>query len=63
MDYWVLEGVDFLYTFVDDVIIASSSVSLHKQHLEQVFQRFNQFGISINVNKCVFGEPEIEFLG
>lgn len=63
MDHSVLQGLDFLFTFVDDVIIASESVDQHKEHLDKVFERFSQFGISINLSKCCFGSSKIEYLG
>ncbi|CAH4009663.1 unnamed protein product [Pieris brassicae] len=63
MDHSVLQGFDFLFTFVDDVIIASESVEQHKEHLDKVFERFSQFGLSINLSKCCFGKSDIEFLG
>lgn len=63
MDHTVLQGLDFLFTFVDDVIVGSDSPSQHKEHLTKIFERFNQFGISINLSKCCFGESKIEYLG
>lgn len=63
MHHTVLEGLDFLFNFADDIIISSENEDEHKLHLEQVFERFNQFGITINFSKCIFGKKEVEFLG
>lgn len=63
MNHSVLQGLDFLFTYVDDVIIASDDVISHRQHLEDVFKRFEQFGITINISKCSFGQKKLEFLG
>lgn len=63
MNHTVLQGLDFLFSFVDDVIIASDSIEENKRHLRQVFERFRQFGITINLSKCEFGKSSIEFLG
>lgn len=63
MDTVVLRGLDFLFTYIDDVFIASESEEQHKQHLNVVFQRFNEFGVTINISKCVFGVSKIDFLG
>ena len=59
----VLRGLDFCVTYIDDVLIASSSDTEHMQHLEQVFERFRQYGIVINPIKCQFGKASVNFLG
>ncbi|GBM39920.1 hypothetical protein AVEN_250239-1 [Araneus ventricosus] len=33
------------------------------QHLEQIFKRFVEYGITINESKCEFGKPQVDFLG
>lgn len=63
MNDTVLHGLDFIYCYIDDLIIASSCSILHKQHLAKVFERFTQYGISINLSKCCFGREKLEFLG
>lgn len=63
MDTVVLRDLDFLFTYIDDVIIASETIEQHKEHLNLVFQRFDQYGITINVSKCDFGQEKLEFLG
>lgn len=57
------ENSPFLYCYIDDVIIASSSAISHRKHLRKVFERLNQFGITINLAKCEFGKTELDFLG
>ncbi|CAG4958313.1 unnamed protein product [Colias eurytheme] len=32
-------------------------------HLETVFKRLNLYGVTINLAKCDFGKPEVDFLG
>ena len=59
----VFRGLDFVYAFIDDVLIASSNPDEHKLHLRQVFQRLDQYGITANPKKCNFGQTEIDFLG
>lgn len=56
-------GTDFYFAYIDDVIVASKSPEEHKRHLKAIFERFNQFGITINISKCDFGKEKIEFLG
>ncbi|GFX88252.1 transposon Tf2-9 polyprotein [Trichonephila clavipes] len=55
--------VDFIYAFIDDILFASSSEAEHIQHLRLLFQRLDQYGLSINPFKCTFGVPTLNFLG
>jgi hypothetical protein len=59
----VLHGLPFCYTYIDDLLIASTSPEEHLQHLRLVFERLRQHGIVINPSKCVFGVKELDFLG
>ena len=59
----VLRGLNFCYTYIDDVLIASSTAHEHRQHLQQVFQRFREYRAIINPSKCELGVTELTFLG
>ena len=59
----VLPGFDFVYAYIDDLLIASSSESEHLDHLELVFTHFSEYGRVINPAECVFGALSIDFLG
>lgn len=59
----VLRGLDFVFAYIDDICIASSSVDQHIDHLRQVFQRLQQNNLSINISKCHLGKDEVKFLG
>jgi predicted aspartyl protease len=52
------ETSPFLFCYIDDVIIASSDHICHKEHVKKVFERLNQFGITLNMAKCEFGKTE-----
>lgn len=56
-------GLDFVYTYLDDFLIFSRDKETHIEHLRQVFDRLQQYGMVINVSKCIFGVPEVKFLG
>lgn len=55
-----LEGV---YAFVDNILIASKDPDEHLKQLKELFSRLNEYGLCINVSKCIFGVPKIDFLG
>ncbi|GFT15684.1 retrovirus-related Pol polyprotein from transposon opus [Trichonephila clavipes] len=59
----VLYGLDFVFPYLDDVLVASSTEEEHSEHLKMVFERFQQYGLRINVSKSVMGAPQVEYLG
>lgn len=63
MNNTALDGLDFLFCYLDDVIIASKDEQQHAEHIEIIFKRFSKYGITINLAKCVFGQSKIIFLG
>ncbi|KAL7857065.1 hypothetical protein SRHO_G00159640 [Serrasalmus rhombeus] len=59
----VLRDLPFLFVYLDDILIASTSRSEHLHHLRLLFERLNQHGLIINPSKCQFGLQVIDFLG
>ncbi|GFS50929.1 hypothetical protein TNCV_4848211 [Trichonephila clavipes] len=59
----VLYGLDFVFPYLDDVLVASSTEEEHCEHLKMVFERFQQYGLRINVSKSVMGAAQVEYLG
>jgi cleavage and polyadenylation specificity factor subunit 1 len=59
----VLRGLEFVFAYLDDILIASADEDQHKQHLRTVLERLHKFGLRINISKSIFGVSEIEFLG
>ena len=59
----VCHSLDFVFVFLDDILVASSSEEEHLLHLRQLFQLLHEHGLVINVSKCQFGLSEIDFLG
>lgn len=59
----ILRGLDFVFAYLDDILIASENEEQHLQHLQQVLSRLDEFGLTINASKCEFGKKEINFLG
>ena len=53
----------FAEAYLDDVIIYSSSWKEHIAHLKYIMDRFKQYCITINKDKCSFGETSIKYLG
>ncbi|GFW42070.1 hypothetical protein TNCV_1905281 [Trichonephila clavipes] len=59
----VLYGLDFVFPYLDYVLVASSTEEEHSEHLKMVFERFQQYGLRINVSKSVMGAAQVEYLG
>lgn len=58
----VTKGLNFVFVYIDDVLIFSHSVEEHIEHLTKLFQRLSEFGLRIKPSKCLFGVSELTFL-
>ena len=59
----VLRGITFAYSYIDDVLIASTTSEEHLEHLRVIFERLTAYGIVVNPNKCVSEHRSWTFLG
>lgn len=59
----VLRGLEFCYSYIDDILVYSRSQNEHLDHLRLVFERLQEYGLLINEGKCCFGQSEVTFLG
>lgn len=55
--------LEFVTVFIDDICIASSTKADHMEHVRIVLERLKTNGLVINADKCVFAQPQVEFLG
>ena len=58
----VCRGLDFVFIYLDDILVASRSREEHLQHLRALFHRLSVHGLVINPAKCLFGKSEVNFL-
>ncbi|GBM77662.1 Retrovirus-related Pol polyprotein from transposon opus [Araneus ventricosus] len=58
----VLRGLD-CFAYLDDILVASEDLAKHKVDLEKVFNRLKDYHLKINLEKCIFGQETIQFLG
>ena len=59
----VTRDLDFVFVYIDDILVASKSPDEHHKHLRILFQRLQEYGLSINPAKCSFAAAELKFLG
>jgi len=59
----VIQGLDFVFAYIDDVLIASVNADEHMANVRETLQRLQRACVAINPGKCVFGVSELTFLG
>ena len=59
----VLHGLDFVMTYLDDIMIFSENELQHLEHLETVFSRLREAALKMKQLKCDFFKKEIHYLG
>ena len=59
----VLAGLEYLFVYLDDVLIASEDHQQHEVHLRKVLSRFQKHGLVLNAEKCQLGVSELDYLG
>jgi len=53
---------DFVVVYIDDILVYSSSIEEHVEHLRKVFQRLRENKLYAKFEKCEFGVAEVDFL-
>ena len=53
----------FCVVYLDDILIYSDSQLEHLDHVKQMLERLQQFGLYASLKKCDFFTTEVEFLG
>ena len=59
----ILGDLPFCFMYVDDILVFSSSLEAHVDHLRQVLLLCRQHGLTIGLPKCEFAVEKIEFIG
>lgn len=57
----VLCGLDFTYACTDDTFGAASLMDEHLCHLGSLLSRLRDYGVSVNAERCIFGNSEVKF--
>ncbi len=52
-----------IYVYLDDILIFSSSLQEHVQHVRRVLQRLLENGLFVKAEKCEFHAQSVTFLG
>lgn len=59
----VLQGIDGVQCFFDDIIIQGATINESFTRLEQVLEKIKTYNLTLNREKCKFFKQSIEYLG
>ncbi|GFR85827.1 Pol polyprotein [Elysia marginata] len=59
----VLQGLTCAFVYLDDILVTSSSEQEHLKDIRSVCSRLQDAGLVIKLEKCLFGQKSLEFLG
>ena len=59
----VLRGLENVFVYVDDILIASGNEEEHQEDLRRTLARLQQHGLLIRPEKCEWGKTTLTFLG
>ena len=59
----VLSGIPGIFAYLDDLLLFSKTQEEHQTILEQVFKRLEENGLTLALDKCVFAQESVEYLG
>ena len=59
----VLQGIDHVTVYLDDILVTGKNEEEHLHNLEKVLIRLQQAGMRLKKKKCAFMLPCVEYLG
>ena len=59
----VTRDLDFVFPYIDDILVASTSNEEHEAHLRLLFERLADAGLTVNGAKSEIGRTSLTFLG
>ena len=59
----VLEGINFAFGYLDDILIYSPDMDHHLQHVRILFGRLREANLKLTKRKCSFLKAHVQYLG
>ncbi|XP_058828493.1 uncharacterized protein K02A2.6-like [Topomyia yanbarensis] len=59
----MLAGLKHTCGYIDDIIVGGENEEEHWRNLQALFQRLQEFGFTVRLEKCSFGRSQIKYLG
>jgi ATP-dependent helicase/DNAse subunit B len=54
---------DFMVNYLDDILIFSKDEKDYEKHVRMVLQKLQDARFYAKLEKCIFHQPQVEFLG
>ena len=62
-DESLLQGLDGVVVYLDDILVTGSSEEAHLRALEEVLRRLERARLKVKQSKCTFMRPSVTYLG
>jgi hypothetical protein len=59
----IFRDLDFVILYIDDLLVFSVDMNMHKIHLQKVYDRIYKHGIALSKKKLEFAKTKIEYIG
>ena len=59
----ILNDLNFIVVYLDDVLVFSPTPEEHLEHLRIVFERLTCYDVTLNGKKCYILRQEVDYLG
>ncbi|KAL1109904.1 hypothetical protein AAG570_014138 [Ranatra chinensis] len=59
----IFRDLPHVFVYIDDILVSSVDHTEHEAHLREVIRRLAEQGLSLNLQKCLYGVNEVDFLG
>ena len=59
----VLKDIPNSFVYLDDVLVWGRTKEEHHEVLEKVFKRLSENNMALSLEKCIFGQEQVEYLG
>ena len=59
----VLEGLNFTFGYLDDILVFSRDMKQHLQHVRVLFERLREADLKLTKRKCNFLKAHVQYLG
>ena len=59
----VCRGLEFVFVYLDDILVVNRDRDEHRAHLAKLFGRLKNQGLVLNLAKCRWGQTSLQFLG
>ena len=57
------DGNEFVTAYIDDILVFSSTLPNHLEHLQTVINCLREVNLKLNPKKCKFAREEVDYLG